>query len=257
MVEPTRADAVVTPEAVALSLDVAGLGSRMIAAMIDTAIQAALGIVVAFVLAGVSGLGPSDNLTLAVPFFVLLFLVVWGYYPLWEGLWNGRTPGKRAQRLRVVQADGQPVGLGPVLVRNLVRVVDFLPIGYGTGAITMLLTRRSQRLGDLAAGTVVVREHPAPAPAGLLLAPDPDRADVARRLDTTALAERDHEVVRAFLQRRSVLEPPARAALAHRLAEALRGRVTGAAVSGLADEAFLEAVVESYRGRFGPRDAGA
>ena len=120
--------------------------------------------------------GGSGDTALVVLYLIGVFVVFLGYYPLFEGFWNGRTPGKRAQGLRVVLTDGQPVTVGPVLVRNLVRIVDFLPAYYMIGAITMILSRRSQRLGDLAAGTIVVRERALPAPRPLALRLDPGLA---------------------------------------------------------------------------------
>jgi uncharacterized RDD family membrane protein YckC len=182
-----------------------------------------------------------------VTYLILVFLVTWGYYPLFEGFWNGRTPGKRLQRIRVVRSDGQPVTLGPVLVRNLVRVVDFLPSSYGVGVVTMVVTARSQRLGDLAAGTIVIRERPLPPPAPLALGPDV-AADAA--LDTTALSEREYALVRSFLERRASLTPAARRHLATQLAEGLRPRVAAGTVPPGEEEVFLEGILRSYRRRF-------
>ena len=248
MPEPAFGERVVTPEAVAVSIDVAGLGSRMIAAVIDTAIQALIGFLLGMAFAGIGAGFGGGGLTIGL--LIVLFLLIWGYYPLFEGIWHGVTPGKRTQRLRVVLADGQPVTLGPVLIRNVVRIVDFIPGGYGIGVIAMLLTRRFQRLGDLAAGTIVVRDRRAPEPRELMLFPSETRAEASRRIDTTGLRERDYEVVRSFLERRVGLDPGARATLAHDLAEALRPRV-GAAASDLHDdEAFLEAAAQAYRNRF-------
>ena len=94
-----------------------------------------------------------------------LFLVEWFYPVLFEVLWRGQTPGKRALGISVINDDLTPVTLGPSLVRNLLRVVDFLPVFYLAGLVTMLSNRRFQRLGDLAAGTLVisVRESAKPS----------------------------------------------------------------------------------------------
>lgn len=249
-----RGEYVVTPEAVAIGLDVAGLGSRMIALLLDTLIQAAAALVLGFA-AVFAGL---DQTAVQVVLGILLFVLVWGYFPLWETLWAGRTPGKRAQHLRVVRTDGQPAGVAPILVRNLIRIVDFLPVNYAIGAVTMLVSRRSQRLGDLAAGTIVVRDRPAPQPAQLRL------TSPAASVDTAGLSQRDYVLVRDFLQRRGTLAPEARAALAAKIAGALRRRVPGALPGGGVpgggfpggDEAFLESIAASFRSRFG-RDPGA
>lgn len=249
--EATSGDRSVTPEAVEVSLDIAGLGSRAIAWLLDTLIQLALliplGIALGVALAAV---GP-DATAVLVLFSLLYFLVLWGYYPFFETVWNGQTPGKRAQRLRVVRTDGQPVTFAPVMVRNLVRIVDVLVLPF-LGVVSMLVTRRSQRLGDLAAGTMVVREHRAPVPEALdlqhLVPARPDLPGV----DATGLTEREYDVVRSFLLRRDSLDPAARRALARRLVSMVRDRV-GGPPANLDDEALLEAVARSYRDRFRPQ----
>jgi uncharacterized RDD family membrane protein YckC len=243
---------IVTPEAVALSVDVAGLGSRMIAALIDLLIQGAALLAVGLAIGGLGGSSSSTPLTIV--FFVALFLIAWAYYPLFEALWNGATPGKRAQRLRVVKTDGQPVTVGPVLVRNLIRFVDLLPGAYGVGAITMLLTRRSQRLGDLAAGTMVIRDRKPPDPHELSLLPSSGRDEIARRIDVAALTDRDYELVRSFLQRRDSLRPEARTTLARQIASALRTSAHAPSID-VDDETFLEAVALAIRARSGRADA--
>lgn len=233
---------VVTPEAVVLDVDIAGLGSRMIAAMIDGVFQG-LFLLGFSAIAGAAGLSGSGG---AVVIIVAYFLVLWAYFPVFETLWNGRTPGKRLQRLRVVRTDGQPVTVSISLVRNLIRIVDFLPFTYGVGAITMLISKRSQRLGDLAAGTLVVRDRKAtdvPRVATF------DHADAAE-VEVSALSHHDYVVVREFLQRRDTLEASSRAQLARTIADALRPRVGGAHPDG--DEGFLESVAASFRRRQAP-----
>jgi uncharacterized RDD family membrane protein YckC len=235
-------DTVVTPEAVALFIDTAGLGSRMIALIVDSAIQAAVVIALAIVLANT-----GQGTVVGVFYIIALFVIVWGYYPLFEILWSGRTVGKRAQHLRVVRTDGQPAGAGSILVRNIIRIADFLPGFYAIGSISILLTRRNQRLGDLAAGTMVVRERAAPEPAPLDVS-----FPVDRRIDTAGITQRDYIVVRDFLQRRSTFDPSARAALAASIATPLREKV-GDDYSAH-DEAFLEALAVSFRERFSQGD---
>lgn len=231
---------IVTPEAVALTVDVAGVGSRMIATAVDMAIQAVIGLGLGLIVAAAGTEGS------AVVVIVIAFLLVWGYYPLWEGLWGGRTPGKRAQRLRVVQLDGQPATWGPILVRNVVRLVDFLPMWYVIGTITMIVTPRSQRLGDLAARTVVIRELTAPEPARLSLESD---AYAAGHIDVAALDERAYNLVRSFLVRRDSLDTAARAQLAADLVTSLAPRLGLLPDPRPADETLLEAIAISYRAR--------
>ena len=239
---PNRGNVVVTPEAVALSVDVAGLGSRGIAIMIDMAIQAACLFALTYVVFASHAVDTSAGV---IVYAILAFVIFWGYFPIFEGLWHGQTPGKRTQRLRVIRADGQPCGGGANLTRNLVRIVDWLPSTYAIGIVSILLTGRSQRLGDLAAGTIVVRERRAPAPNPL-----PDTAPASGPpLDTAGLDEREYDLVRSFLERRASLDPGARAALAAQIAAPLRAKVPGAR-STMADETFLELLARSYRQRF-------
>lgn len=172
-----RADYTVeTPESVAFGYPVAGIGSRFIGALVDTAALAggigALGCgLLAFVVAAAddvpadagapAGALPSDwivGAVLAVAALVL-FLIVWGYYIVFETLWDGQTPGKRVAGTRVVRLDGGAAGFREAVVRNLVRFADFLPLGYGIGLVVLFADRHTRRLGDLAAGTIVVREQ--------------------------------------------------------------------------------------------------
>jgi uncharacterized RDD family membrane protein YckC len=230
----------VTPEAVTISLDVAGLGSRMIAWLIDTLIQLVIAVPI------VLGIG-AGNLSGSVELVVLsliLFLLFWGYYPIFELSWHGQTPGKRAQRLRVIRTDGQPAGGAAIIVRNLIRIVDVSLLPF-LAVISMIVTTRAQRLGDLAAGTLVVRETRFAAPQPVVSARRPDLPAI----DATGLSERDYDVIRSFLARRGTLDATARWRLAAQLASAIRGRV-GSLPEGLADETMLEAVAQSYRQRF-------
>jgi hypothetical protein len=89
---------------------------------------------------------------------LIAFGFLWGYYIFFETLWDGQTPGKRRARLRVIRSDGLPIGFAEAAIRNLVRMVDFLPAYYGVGVVAMFVDGRSRRLGDLAAGTLVVRD---------------------------------------------------------------------------------------------------
>jgi uncharacterized RDD family membrane protein YckC len=236
----------VTPEAVSISADVAGLGSRMIAILIDSAIQMALLILIGLALAG---LGLNDTAAAAAVVGGIIFLYL-GYFFLFEGLWAGRTPGKRAQRIRVVRADGQPAGWTQVGIRTLLRLVDILPTAYAIGSIAILLTARSQRLGDLAAATLVVRERPAPLPMPVYVSPAGATAGVL--LDTTAVSPELYSAIRSFMERRGALVAGARDQLATQFADLARRHVGGAGDWIGSNEGLLEAVVTSYRARYRP-----
>jgi uncharacterized RDD family membrane protein YckC len=152
-----------TPENVAFGYQVAGIGSRFLATLVDTLLIVILQIVVIMVLLLVLSAFDLLGETIAAWVFAALgivgFLFFWGYYIFFEMLWNGQTPGKRWVGLRVIRADGTPITLSESFIRNLTRLVDFLPAAYGLGIISMFLDKQSRRLGDLAAGTLVVHDR--------------------------------------------------------------------------------------------------
>ncbi|MBI1313217.1 RDD family protein [bacterium] len=151
----TRAE-IETPENVTLSFNVAGPGSRMTAYLIDLVIRVVVFWGLSFVVsAALPVLG--DGLTMG-GFLIGLFVLEWGYSTIFEAFWRGQTPGKRICGLRVLKDAGYPISFYDSVLRNLLRAADFLPFGYGTGLICMTSTRRLQRIGDLVAGTMVVRD---------------------------------------------------------------------------------------------------
>ena len=153
-----------TPENVAFGYQVAGIGSRFLATLVDTLIIFFLQIVVMVaysVIINILDADPSSSGSawVAAIMGLVIFLFYWGYYVFFEMLWNGQTPGKRWTGLRVIRADGTPITLSESFIRNLTRLVDFLPAAYGVGIITMFIDKQSRRLGDLAAGTLVVHDR--------------------------------------------------------------------------------------------------
>lgn len=224
-----------TPEQVDLEYEVAGLGSRFMAALVDALIQAAvmLAVVAAFglgaALLGVAGgrlLGGDRGTLVAVVgvaiAVLLVFAITWGYFVFFELVWNGQTPGKRMVGIRVLTTRGEPIGLVHVLVRNLVRIVDYLPTSYMIGAVAILVTRRSQRLGDLAAGTFVVKERRA-GPPSTLAALSPE--DALAPQQAALVSAEDVALARDFLLRRETLPPERRRVLAREIAEPIRARL--------------------------------
>ena len=231
-----------TPEGVDVDLSLAGIGSRFIAALIDTAIKviALIGFFI-FLFGGTSLLGGGSLTSLgAAAFYVVAFLILFAYDVFFETLSSGRTPGKRWTGLRVVRMGGRPVGFVASAIRNMVRIVDFLPSLYLIGMIATIATRMNQRLGDLAAGTVVVRERPVTlAPPERPPAPTPMPSG-AESWDVAAVTADDLATVRRFLERRGELAPHARAHLALELSNRLRHKVVGA--PPMSPETFLEMV---------------
>jgi uncharacterized RDD family membrane protein YckC len=232
---------IATPEGVEITMLLAGLASRFIAAMVDHAVQLALTAVAGLLALGLGTDGAAAIIVLSLAGFAITF----GYDVLFETLAGGRTPGKRLCGLRVVTARGGPITFRTSAIRNLLRVVDFLPAAYATGATLIVATRRNQRLGDLAAGTLVVRlpregEVQAPAAAAL----DEDLAF----WDVSAVSAEEAAAVRRFLERRASLTPQARRHLASQLAGQLALRVAGAP-EDLEPEPFLERLAAAKAAR--------
>ena len=236
----------VTPEAVWLRVDMAGLGSRTIALMVDTLIQLVVLVPVLIGFLGDGLAGTPETLALSL----VVFAILWLYFPLFEWLRNGQTPGKRAQGIRVVRTSGEPAGFAAVMVRNLVRIVEVYALPF-IALIAMFSSARGQRLGDLAAGTMVVRDRQVPPPQVLVIpAPDPGMPP----LDTSRLTEREYTVLRTFLTRRSSLDAVARQQLAASLATTLRRQLGDMpAYARLSNEDLIAAAVGSYRSRFAAR----
>ena len=149
---------VATPERVAFEYTVAGLGSRFMAHAIDVLILLAVFFVLSFLSIFLGAALGGGNLALLL-WLLVSFLLFVLYFPILEGLWNGQTLGKRLMRIRVLGDRGEPVTMTQVAIRNLVRLVDFLPVFYGVGIVTLFVQGGSKRLGDFAAGTVVVRDR--------------------------------------------------------------------------------------------------
>src|ERR1035437_3229400 len=158
-----------TPELVSIEMPLAGIGSRFIALLIDYLIWFAgilvLLVLYAYLLPGIGAFSKvSAQWALALRIFIF-FLLNWGYFTLFEAFWNGRTPGKRVARIRVIERSGRAIGLFESMARNLIRYVDQIPFFYAVGVIAVIVTRQHQRLGDLAAGTLVVRDLKQAEPA--------------------------------------------------------------------------------------------
>lgn len=231
-----------TPEGVDLRLTLAGVGSRFASALVDLAIQTALllALLVVFAIGGFGGVAGVAVYTL------LGFLIFAGYDILFEVYSAGRTPGKRWNGLRVVQTDGRPVGFATSSVRNVLRLIDFQPFAYLVGIVAVLVTRRNQRLGDLAAGTLVVRERRAIAPR--LTPPREPLAAEAAAWDVSAVTREEVAAIRLFLQRRDDLDAGVRADRARELAAAIRPKVVGVP-DHLGSEAFLTLLVAAKQRR--------
>lgn len=239
-----------TPEGVTLQVTLAGVGSRFIAGAVDLVLQAVLVLILVLV-ASAGGSGGVLGIVLVVGSFA-----IWFFYPVaFELLAAGRTPGKRFTHLRVIRDSGAPIDLAASAIRNLMRALDGPPLLYLPSLIGVALTTRNQRPGDLAAGTVVIRE-PAGRDDSADAEPSTDAAehetvwtgaDASARWDASAVTAAETAAVRHFLARRETLDAGARRALAQRLATGLRPKVTGAP-EAIGAEAFLEHLASVKRG---------
>jgi uncharacterized RDD family membrane protein YckC len=161
-----------TPENLELRLPLAGFGPRFLAAFVDYMIEAVaimilvvIGIVISFSAFSGAGADPTDSAMLFLVLAIAVYIgATLGYFVLFEWLWNGQTPGKRIAGIRVVRRGGLPLSFREVLLRNLFRLLDMLPSNGFTGLVSFFATKHQQRLGDLVADTVVIREFASQTP---------------------------------------------------------------------------------------------
>jgi uncharacterized RDD family membrane protein YckC len=242
-----------TPEQVQLQLAVAGLGTRSIAFLIDygivfmTLVTLLLGVQIATRQSLVDWPWATSHLLL--PAVILtLFLLFWGYFLIFEWLWNGQTPGKRAMRIRVVKDGGYPISFFDSVVRNLLRAVDcyFPPFFFAVGIVCIFAHSRHKRIGDLAAGTIVVVEHP----LSFII----DSVQKSSRppafhpvLDSLMLTVEEIDLVESYLKRRSELDGKSAVALREELVQYLLAKLNShgqlTSIPPESQDAFLEEAI--------------
>jgi uncharacterized RDD family membrane protein YckC len=245
-----------TPEYVGFQYILAGLGSRATAFLLDTAIRflfvLVIFVVIMLLFSGLSldptGIlsGVSKNWIMALG-VIAYGMIDLGYFLLFEALWNGQTPGKRQQRLRVIRMDGSPIGWLGSAIRNILRAVDILAGVYPVGFVVMFLSKNSQRIGDYAAGTVVIveRSRGVPKESSALQNEDAEeRGDIETYIST--LEPKQYQVLRSFIERRDEMDQDHRQQLARLLVQRLLERWEISTKLDISYESFLEKVVESY-----------
>jgi uncharacterized RDD family membrane protein YckC len=238
---------IVTGEAVAIDLPLAGLGSRAVAALIDLLVMYALLFIILIV---VIGIGTGDSLTAVLTeVLVVVVIVQLGYPVTLETLWRGRTLGKAAMGLRVLRDDGGPIRFRHALVRNLVGVVLEKPgLTYGVLPLVLILvSKRAKRLGDMAAGTIVMQDR-VPARIEAPIPMPPQLAGWASALDLAGVDEGLAMRLRQFFERAGQLNPDTRTSLESQLLNEVIGRV-GAPPSPAPGWAILSAVLAERRRR--------
>lgn len=246
---------VLSAENVFFEIETAGLAARFAAALLDMLLQALalvfVGLAVAWFVTVISPLESWSRAMLywgaALAIFAV-FLIAYGYYFFFEWLWNGQTPGKRLLHLRVIQTDGMPITYWHALIRNTIRLADFLPAMYGVGALVALLDSNNRRTGDLIAGTIVAHERSEtsaykpldirtaaenflqaqafaqeenPQPKAQPFAVTRTAPEASSAVFYPSLGAQDHELIRDFLARSMELSEEVRLRLAQSLATRL------------------------------------
>lgn len=263
-----------TPERVPLAFALASIGNRFLAVAIDHFIQYLTIFIVAWAFVSLSGVNQSSVEESAAAIFsempkwtiailiIVLFLIFAGYFIVFEWLWNGQTPGKRLLKLRVIREDGRPITLWEAIARNLLRIFDavpgfILPV-YSVGLITIFMSGRDQRVGDVFAGTVVVRERLDEAPTFQETFSNPVSDAAFRRVqkktefaaNINLLNESEVEVVESFLRRRWDLSDRQRLWMAWRVALPLMYKLKpNYDLQTFTYEGFLEEIVHRFYAR--------
>lgn len=258
---------ITTPENIAIEYELAGLGTRFLAAVLDIFVQIGFAFVLVVVwgivfwilslvsLSGATGVMTEIGGFLEGIWFILIFLLIWGYMIFFEIKWNGQTIGKRQLGLRVIREGGYPVQPYNIVVRNLLRVVDFLPLGYLLGVISILASKNYQRLGDFVAGTIVVKQRAPQTLDGLLRIAHitPEHLDPAALAlvvtNAYGLTPDEYRAVRHFTERRRQLSLQSQQTAAVKVAVPLMQRLhivppPGASAVNYAD--FLEYLAVAY-----------
>ena len=211
---------VLTPEQVNISYSVAGLGTRFLALAIDMTIQSVLVFILAASFYAASFYGASNFWTTLEDWYMAIVIIIFAliyylYFLIFELILKGRTPGKAALKIRVVRMDGRAVDVSGTVIRNLIRLIDFLPSFYAIGTICMFVNKDSRRLGDIVAGTIVIRDERKVTLSAIM-------SEQARMTQTqTQLSDNEYALVRDFLARRKHLSKKVRHALAHEIANSI------------------------------------
>jgi uncharacterized RDD family membrane protein YckC len=248
-----------TPEQTALEFAVAGIGSRFLAIAYDVLIQMLVGLVVGiaggFGLASLSVLLPKAAMWGGALLILFFFVLYFGYYAIFEILWNGQTPGKRKVGIRVIKDSGRPLTPAESIGRNLMRIVDWLPFFYGVGIVCAFLTKSNKRLGDLVVGSLVVRET-----SLMELKPIWQTAPVTGAAVPTAtglfgadrLTPEECALIESFLSRRNALDYHLRLRMADEVFRRIKDKLTIPPGNTLSADRILEALSYERRatGRF-------
>ncbi len=261
-----------TPEQVQLRFELAGLGTRSIAFILDGLLRYGVlaGLIVSVIL--IFGVGFNWNFggwaaefgarLLVIGLILVYFAVEWAYFAVFEWLWNGQTPGKRVMHLRVLKDGGGPISFLDAALRNLLRPIDSSGPMCAFGILFIFFNSKHKRIGDLVARTIVVRERPKTVAEILtppVAAPSPLDSPFAELIRRISLGAAEHEMIHRFLQRRDSLEAAARYRLAQQVAgvivEKARAQINGLDLPAPQPgecERFLEDLIAFHQNSSGP-----
>lgn len=247
-----------TPESVELEFILAGIGNRAWGLLIDYLVLAA--ILTAFIIAWViivgqlsdfwsQIFGSAADVWLIAITLIVGFVIYAGYFVFFETMWQGQTPGKQAAKIRVVRDDGRPIGMQQATLRALLRPFDeFLFVG----AFLIMFSRQEKRLGDLAAGTIVIQAEAATTSATVMISEQAKvwHQELIQIADLSRLLPDDFAVIREYLQRRNAMSPKARSALALKLSQQVQEILSiDNLPAAIHPDIVLEAVYLGYQNR--------
>ncbi|MEO7453439.1 MAG: RDD family protein [Fimbriimonadales bacterium] len=228
-----------TPDHIEFEYHVAGIGTRFCALALDHLLQSGLLLCVTI---GFAAFEIDVFYDMTALMLVLIFAILFLYFLLFEWLWAGLTPGKKSVGIRVIYEDGRPLDFAGSAIRNILRLADFLPLLYGLGITTMFISHKSQRLGDMAGGTLVVVQRAVRRETYMAPTPRPS----ADPQPTFGLTKDDRHAALRFLERRMELGYGPREELAVKLARRIAERANYNVAEALQDpEGFLERVARS------------
>jgi uncharacterized membrane protein SpoIIM required for sporulation len=240
-----------TPENVVLDFEIAGMGSRLHAALVDM-VWIVLGILALGLFVGLTTSMGFGSRVMEILLVVAASLGFWGYFTFYEALRDGQTPGKRGAGIRVVRDTGHPVNLGAAAARNLLRALDLFPPTMFLDVLLVVIHPRGRRLGDLVAGTIVVRDRPVEAEIPESAAP------VEEDTGSPELEDDEFRMLREFIERSATLTPELRQRFAARLADRFAERFPGRAASPFALVSRIYQVeLSRRRSRFASTRRGA
>lgn len=236
-----------TPEQIPLEFPLAGIGSRFLAVALDSLIQffgwLVLMLLFTWFEPDLARIWPKAPVWAFAIVVIFGFLIFSGYFAVFETVWNGQTPGKRAVRIRVIKDSGRPISVYEAIIRNVIRVIDSIGF-YGVGIISVFVSSRNKRLGDFAAGTVVVHEN---ALTELQPAWEADKIKEGSAYNVANVSLADLELIEAFLQRRYDLQPEVRQRSAEQIAARMRQKLQITTDAPASDEDFLEKLARERR----------